>query len=289
MTLYEYFVSAHPPSTYYFAPTRTLQPHVTACRLCYARVPPRFCRSPLRLARPTHRAISSACLTQRKDVTTRRGAACGWLYPSAPIPLGAFLTPEHSRHTRPRRAGPNAARIYLVLELLPGGELLTALQKRGNYTESDARKAFVQVLYGLEYLHDRNILHRDLKLENLLLTDEHDLTTVKIADFGLAKTMQACAPRSVRATPAAGMLLQQPTLSLYERRFPRHSSGCAHSARLLPHWYSESHLRPRAESWERAGRRTVAMRATKVARQCAARPCTWLRRWRVPSVSVSPR
>ena len=45
------------------------------------------------------------------------------------------------------------------------------------------------MLYGLEYMHDRGIIHRDLKLENLLLTDEKDLSTVKIADFGLAKSV----------------------------------------------------------------------------------------------------
>ena len=45
----------------------------------------------------------------------------------------------------------------------------------------------LQILSGIEYLHTRRITHRDLKLENLLLANKADLSSVKLADFGMAK------------------------------------------------------------------------------------------------------
>jgi hypothetical protein len=78
-------------------------------------------------------------------------------------------------------------KVYLVTELLEGGELLDALLDRGNYTEADAGAIIRPVLEGLAYLHGRGVTHRDLKLENLLLADAADLSSVRIADFGLAK------------------------------------------------------------------------------------------------------
>ena len=78
-------------------------------------------------------------------------------------------------------------KVYLVTELLEGGELLDALLDRGNYTEADAGAIMRPVLEGLAYLHSRGVTHRDLKLENLLLADASDLSSVRIADFGLAK------------------------------------------------------------------------------------------------------
>ncbi|GFR45998.1 hypothetical protein Agub_g7475 [Astrephomene gubernaculifera] len=78
-------------------------------------------------------------------------------------------------------------KVYLITELLTGGELLEAVLKRGSYSEAEARLCFVQVLRGIEYLHSKNVVHRDLKLENLLLAKQDDISLVKIADFGLAK------------------------------------------------------------------------------------------------------
>ncbi len=51
-------------------------------------------------------------------------------------------------------------------------------------TEEHARFYFIEILYGLMYLHQQNIIYRDLKPENLLINhDGH----IKIADFGLSK------------------------------------------------------------------------------------------------------
>ncbi|KAI5637974.1 protein kinase domain-containing protein [Phthorimaea operculella] len=74
--------------------------------------------------------------------------------------------------------------VYLVLELAHNGELAKhfKLGKLG-LAEKAAADIFRQVLSGVLYLHTHNIIHRDLSLNNLLLTKD---MTVKIADFGLA-------------------------------------------------------------------------------------------------------
>ncbi|KAK9904665.1 hypothetical protein WJX75_000026 [Coccomyxa subellipsoidea] len=95
-------------------------------------------------------------------------------------------------------------RVYLITELLTGGELLDAVLQRGSYNEADARNCFVQLLRGIEYLHANKITHRDLKLENLLLqrpANADDIPSVKIADFGLAKKMKESQMQTICGTP----------------------------------------------------------------------------------------
>ncbi|KAI1457383.1 checkpoint kinase 2-like protein [Annulohypoxylon moriforme] len=75
--------------------------------------------------------------------------------------------------------------VYLVLELAPEGELFNYIVMKQKLSEAETRKLFIQLFQGIKYLHDRNIVHRDVKPENILLTDK-DLH-VKLADFGLAK------------------------------------------------------------------------------------------------------
>ncbi|OMJ92616.1 hypothetical protein SteCoe_4626 [Stentor coeruleus] len=74
--------------------------------------------------------------------------------------------------------------IYLVLELCAGGELYTQIKEEGRLQEEEAKIMCSHIVEGLIYLHSNGILHRDLKLGNLLLSE--DRTLVKIADFGLA-------------------------------------------------------------------------------------------------------
>jgi serine/threonine protein kinase len=71
------------------------------------------------------------------------------------------------------------------MEYLGGGSLHHYLKKKPNRRLEDARarRIFVQVCQGLKYLHDRYIVHRDIKLENLLLDETG---TVKLIDFGFS-------------------------------------------------------------------------------------------------------
>ena len=75
---------------------------------------------------------------------------------------------------------------YMVIEYCPEGDLFSNITKRGKYIGNDAlaRRAFLQILKAVEYCHSIGIYHRDLRPENILVTDQG--MTVKLAEFGLA-------------------------------------------------------------------------------------------------------
>ncbi|KAJ1926740.1 hypothetical protein IWQ60_003549 [Tieghemiomyces parasiticus] len=75
--------------------------------------------------------------------------------------------------------------VYLVLELGAQGELYGYLHRglRRPLTEAEARGVLYPLVHAVKYLHDRKVIHRDLKLGNILLTED---MKVKLCDFGLA-------------------------------------------------------------------------------------------------------
>lgn len=77
-------------------------------------------------------------------------------------------------------------RVYMVLELATGGELLDRVISRGHFTERDATQALRMVLEGVGYLHNLGITHRDLKPENLLYYHPGADSRLLVTDFGLA-------------------------------------------------------------------------------------------------------
>ncbi|XP_020589505.1 probable serine/threonine protein kinase IRE isoform X2 [Phalaenopsis equestris] len=74
--------------------------------------------------------------------------------------------------------------LYLVMEYLNGGDLYSLLRNLGCLSEDMARLYIAEVVLALEYLHSLNVIHRDLKPDNLLIArDGH----IKLTDFGLSK------------------------------------------------------------------------------------------------------
>lgn len=78
-------------------------------------------------------------------------------------------------------------KVYLVMELATGGELLDRIVSRGYFTERDATHVLYMVLEGVRYLHSLGITHRDLKPENLLYYHPGNDSKIMITDFGLSK------------------------------------------------------------------------------------------------------
>ncbi|MBN3316299.1 KCC1D kinase, partial [Atractosteus spatula] len=77
--------------------------------------------------------------------------------------------------------------LYLVMQLVSGGELFDRIVEKGFYTEQDASTLIRQVLDAVNYLHNMGIVHRDLKPENLLYFNPADESKIMISDFGLSK------------------------------------------------------------------------------------------------------
>lgn len=86
--------------------------------------------------------------------------------------------------------------LYMVMDLVTGGELFDAVAAEGRLSEVRTRLYFQQLVDGVHYCHTRRVYHRDLKPENLLLSG--DKQTLKITDFGLS---------SIKAQNASSELL----------------------------------------------------------------------------------
>ncbi|XP_067102110.1 serine/threonine-protein kinase DCLK1b isoform X2 [Osmerus mordax] len=81
--------------------------------------------------------------------------------------------------------------LYLIMELVKGGDLFDAITSSSKYTERDASGMLYNLASAIKYLHNLNIVHRDIKPENLLVYEHQDGSkSLKLGDFGLATLVE---------------------------------------------------------------------------------------------------
>ncbi|TSM12578.1 Testis-specific serine/threonine-protein kinase 1 [Bagarius yarrelli] len=78
-------------------------------------------------------------------------------------------------------------KLFIVMELGERGDLLELIRTRGKLPEDLCKKLFRQLSLAVKFIHDRDIVHRDLKCENLLLDNDFNL---KVTDFGFSKRLE---------------------------------------------------------------------------------------------------
>jgi len=134
--------------------------------------------------------------------------------------------------------------FFVVQIFAAGGDVFDRLAKRHSYTEKDMRDLTVPLLETMKFMHDRKIVHRDMKPENLLLRERDKDSTVLVADFGFATYLpengEGCKTRCGTPAFVAPEILMG---KKYESKVDMWSLGCILYMLLsgYPPFYDRSH------------------------------------------------
>lgn len=102
-----------------------------------------------------------------------------------------YLSLDHPHIARLECVYENDEQLHLVMECLGGGELFDRVVESNGYSEKRAACALQQMLSAVAYLHARLVIHRDLKLENFIYSDQK-MEHLKLIDFGHATVWNGC-------------------------------------------------------------------------------------------------
>ncbi|XP_053570522.1 serine/threonine-protein kinase 17A [Bombina bombina] len=96
-----------------------------------------------------------------------------------------------------------ASEMILVLEYAAGGEIFNqcVAESEEAFKEKDVQRLMRQILKGVSFLHRHNVVHLDLKPQNILLTSDSPLGDIKIVDFGISRIMNNKELREIIGTP----------------------------------------------------------------------------------------
>ncbi|TRY71038.1 hypothetical protein TCAL_06517 [Tigriopus californicus] len=120
---------------------------------------------------------------------------------------------DHPNVVKLLEAYESKSSVYLVMDLVTGGELFDRIVEKGSYTEKDAADLIKQVLDAVAYMHREGVVHRDLKPENLLYQCQDEDSKIMISDFGLSKMEDSGIMATACGTPgyvAPEVLAQKP-------------------------------------------------------------------------------
>ena len=90
---------------------------------------------------------------------------------------------DHPHIVRPIETFVYRNALHIVMELCSGGDLYS----RDPYIEDEAARIVGSILSAVSFMHDKQIVHRDLKYENILFVNDDPRAEIKLIDFGLSK------------------------------------------------------------------------------------------------------
>uniref|UniRef100_A0A7E4WBH6 Ribosomal protein S6 kinase n=1 Tax=Panagrellus redivivus TaxID=6233 RepID=A0A7E4WBH6_PANRE len=103
-----------------------------------------------------------------------------------------FRHGHHANIARVYAVYEDEQKVYLILELCKGGELLDRILSRKSFTEREAASVFTKIASVVAYLHKNQVVHRDLKPSNIMyLTPNADPEDLRVIDFGFSKQLRA--------------------------------------------------------------------------------------------------
>ncbi|XP_036906032.1 serine/threonine-protein kinase 33 isoform X1 [Sturnira hondurensis] len=113
-------------------------------------------------------------------------------------------------------------KMYLVMELCEDGELKEILNKKGHFSENETRWIIQSLASAIAYLHNNDIVHRDLKLENIMVKssfiDDHNEMNlnIKVTDFGLAVKKQGGSEAMMQTTCGTPMYMAPEVINAHD-------------------------------------------------------------------------
>ncbi|XP_022714638.1 serine/threonine-protein kinase tricorner-like [Durio zibethinus] len=134
--------------------------------------------------------------------------------------------------------------LYLVMEYLPGGDMMTLLMRKDTLTEDEARFYVGQTVLAIESIHKHNYVHRDIKPDNLLLDHNGHM---KLSDFGLCKPLDSSSFPDLREDDHVGGRNFKPSMD----------SGKHSNLPSTPKWTQREQLLHWQKNWRTLAYSTV--------------------------------
>ncbi|OVA16136.1 Protein kinase domain [Macleaya cordata] len=96
------------------------------------------------------------------------------------------ILPNHPNIIRLKETYEDKEATHLVMEFCEGGQLFDRITTKGHYSEHEAANTFRTIMEVIKTCHNRKVMHRDLKLENILFANTSESAPLKVIDFGLS-------------------------------------------------------------------------------------------------------